>query len=143
MNIVLDLEIFLSIFGSVIVAWVLINLKRGRREGKLIKNVHPYRTMLLHACPNRQSATDYFDLKVRAKNLEAFIKKNEGRVNVMNVLVWASKLSFESEPKMNSFCSGKRLYRRNGIHVSFTVKKNMKNKSSEVSLLKMNLSKIN
>ena len=141
MTIVLDFKLIGGLIFFVVLIWALLNLKRGRSDGKLVKNLHPFRTMLLFACPDRQSSTVYFDVSIRAKNLETFVKKHNDRFSIMNILVWAGKVALENCPEMNRFCSGNRLYLRNGVHISFTVKKDLKEMGSKTSFLKLNLSK--
>ena len=141
MTIVLDFNLIVWFIFFVFLAWILLNLKRGRGDGKLVKNLHPFRTMLLFACPDRQSSTVYFDVSIKAKNLESFVKKHNDRFSIMNILVWAGKIALEKCPEMNRFCSGNRLYLRNGVHISFTVKKDLKDRNSKTSFLKLNLSK--
>ena len=141
MTIILDINLIVGILFSLILIWVLLNLKRSRSDGKLVKKIHPFRTMLLFACPNRQSSIVYFDVSIKAQKLETFFKKNNGRFSIMNILVWAGKIALENCPEMNRFCSGNRLYLRNGVHISFTVKKDLKDRGSKTSFLKLNLSK--
>ncbi len=137
----LDINLIFGIFGALVVIWILLNLKRGRADGQLVKNIHPFRTMLLFACPNRQASTVYFDVSIKAQNMEAFLKKQGEESSIMNLLVWAGKIALENCPEMNRFCSGNRLYLRNGVHISFTVKKDLKDRNSKTSFLKLNLSK--
>ena len=142
MTVELNLNFFIVTICSILGLWVILNLKRSRGDGKVVTNVHPFRTMLLFACPNRQSSTVFFDIDIKAEKLEAFVKKSNDSFSIMNILVWAGKVALEACPEMNRFCSGNRIYLRNGVHISFTVKKDLKDKSSKTSFLKLNLSKI-
>ena len=141
MTVVLDVKLIVGIIGFITLIWVLLNLKRKRADGKIVKDLHPFRTMLLFACPSRQSSTVYFDVSIKAQKLEAFVKKHSDQFSIMNILVWAGKIALENCPEMNRFCSGNRLYLRNGVHISFTVKKDLKDRDSKTSFLKLNLSK--
>ena len=134
----------LEALGILLLFWILINCKRSRPDGDLIKNVRPYRKMLAYACPNRHGSSVYFDFSVKVENLEVFLKEHKGsyQPNLTNCLLYAAKVALEKTPELNSFCSGNRLYRRKGVHATFTVKEELKDKASKVSTCKMNLSKI-
>ena len=78
------------------------------------------------------------------ENLEKLLKNNKDSHSskLINYILFAAKLALEKNPELNVFCSGNRLYRRNGVHATFTIKNDLQKKESKVSVRKLNLSKL-
>ena len=133
-----------EILGIIFIAWILLSSKRSRADGKLIKDVLPYRKLLLFASPGRHESSVYYDFSVNCENLEKILKKNKDgqKAKLINYILFAAKLALEKNPELNVFCSGNRLYKRNGVHATFTIKNDLQKKESKVSVRKLNLSKL-
>ena len=136
---------FVYFLAFVIIVWALLCSKSSRFDGTLIKKVHPYRILMGYIYPSRDASVVYFDADVNADNLlkyleSDFVKKHHA--GITHLIVYAAKLAIEQHPEMNTFFSGRRFYKRNGVHISFTVKRSLKEKKSKLSVLKMNMSKI-
>lgn len=125
--------------GGLFILYVLLNLKTSRPDGKLIGHVHPYRRMLAFIMPTRNEAAVYFDRAVNAEKLLAYLQAVEGKFEcgISHVLVGAVIHAVHKNPKMNQFVVGRRLYQRDGIWTSFSMKRKKMNKEAKISAVKL------
>ena len=125
--------------------WILICSKSSRSDGTLIKKVHPYRNLMGYVYPSRDASVVYFDADVNAEKLLECLekRKDECGAGLTHFIVYACKLTLEQHPEMNIFYSSRRLYRRNGVHVTFSVKRSLSEKKSKLSVVKLNMGKFN
>jgi hypothetical protein len=135
--------ILTTVIGILVILWVLAKSKKSRGDGRFIKKVHQYRQLLNYITPTRAASVVYFDEYVEADNLLNFVEiaKEKYDANMTHCLLYACKRSLEDTPSMNFFASGKRLYERNGIHFSFSMKRKKLNKKSKISAVKMKMKK--
>ncbi len=118
--------------------WIAINLKTSRPDGVLIKKVHPYRLMLGHIMPRRADAQVYFDVWARADKIQAYVDAARQRfpVDLTHVLVAAAGLGLMTNPRMNRFVVGRRLYQRNETTVTFSAKRKRKDRKAKLTAIK-------
>ncbi|MFH1131678.1 MAG: hypothetical protein V1754_10105, partial [Pseudomonadota bacterium] len=133
----------LIVGAAVFVVLMLLNLKTSRPDGTLIKKtqIHPYRTMLGHIMPTRNESVVYFDTYVNAEKLLEYIPiaRQRFHVDVTHCLVGAHFAAADTNPKMNQFVVGRRLYQRNDWWVTFSMKRKKLDKEAKVAAVKMNL----
>lgn len=129
----------LSVLGILLVLYVLLNLKTSRPDGKHVGKVHPYRRVLSFIMPTRNESVVYFDFSVNAEKLLAYLQatKNRFECDITQVYVGTCIRMFSQHPKMNLFVVGRRLYMRDGIYVSFSMKRKRLDKEAKVSAVKL------
>ena len=120
--------------------WILFNAKTSRPDGTLIK-VHPYRKMLGYIMPGRNESVCYYDDFARAEPLLDFLEKAGPAMgaNITHCLVGAVGIALEKNPKLNTFVSGRRFYRRHERTVTFSMKRKKLDKEAKLSAVKLSL----
>ena len=129
--------IFLWIVLGALVGWILLNLKTSRPDGTLVERVHPYRQMMFYIMPTRSESVFMASLDIPAENLEAYLEEIAPQIeaNVSHVAVAALIKTLSETPSMNRFVSGARLYQRNKVKVSFSMKRKKLDADSKVSVV--------
>jgi len=114
-----------------------------RSDGNLIKNLHPYRRMMAHIMRGRNESVVYFDTYARAGKLLEYIEKasEKFQVDITHCLVAAGAIGLIENPKMNRFVVGRRLYQRNGVHVTFSMKRQKLGREAKLSAVKKEIGK--
>ena len=116
--------------------WVVLNTRTGRADGTVTKGVHPYRRMLLLISPTTTESTFQASMDIPAEPIEAFLESHPEHT-VTEVLVGALLATFREVPEMNRFVSGGRLYDRNSVSISFSVKRQRNNAKAKVAVVKL------
>lgn len=110
----------------------------GRRsDGKKIKSISPLFKLIPHVMSERHDATNLFLLPARCEPLDEFIslKKKEGiHINYMHIVIASIVRLFALKPQLNRFIMNGRIYRRNKIFVSLSVKKSLKEEAEETTI---------
>jgi len=123
------------------VLWVLMNLKTSRPDGKLVRSVPEFRKMMTFIMKGRNESIVFYDRYVHGEKvlqyLEAAGKKLE--CDVTHVIVGAAARAFANAPRMNQFVMGRRLYQRNGIWLTFSMKRKALDKNAKLSAVKMEI----
>lgn len=119
---------------------VIFDLKKSRPDGTFVENLHKYRTMLFYIMPTRNESVVYFDEYVDAEQLLEYAKRAQESfgtdVDVTHLVVGASATAFAENPKMNQFVMGYRLYQRDGIWLSFSMKRKRLDKKAKLAVVK-------
>ncbi len=119
------------------------DLPKRRADGDLVKNIHPYRQLMPFIMPGRNESVCYYDDYVRAEPMLDYIKRARHEfdtdINVTHMLVAAGTRALRDNPKMNQFVSGSRLYRRNHIAMTFSMKRKKLDKAAKLSAVKMRM----
>ncbi len=112
-----------------------------RPDGDFMANVHPYRKMLSFLMPGRNESVVYYEDLIRAEPILDYIQRAEQaldqQVGLTHCLVAAVGQGMYACKEMNRFVVGKRLYQRNEVAVTFTMKRKRMNKKAKVSAVKM------
>ncbi len=124
--------------GALLLVWILMSFKTSRPDGTYIKT-HPYRRMMFFLFPTRNESVVYFDDFVKVDNLLRFIKEANEKIHVdiTHMAVTAYGLALSTQPKMNRFTVGRRLYQRNGRFLSFSMKRQKLGKEAKIAVVKM------
>ncbi|HUU78822.1 MAG TPA: 2-oxo acid dehydrogenase subunit E2 [candidate division Zixibacteria bacterium] len=108
-----------------------------RQDGELLKTTK-FHELEFHIMPKRSESIVYFktmiDLTYPIKFLEEYNKdrKEEDKVSLFQLYLAAGVRTITLRPKLNRFISGRRLWQRNQIIMSFVVLKNKKEEGEEV-----------
>lgn len=110
----------------------------GRRDGTLAKGIAPYRRMMPFILKTRNESVVYFeqqmDLTKTLKFIEQFNATHTHRITVFHLFLWAATRAMHERPGMNRFIAGNNIYQRDGIWISYSAKKEMKDGSPVVVL---------
>lgn len=119
--------------------WIAVNSRTRRRDATWLRDVHPYRQMLLYISPRRNDSTFQAELDIPAANLLAFLDSESSGPNatVSHVALAALLETFHQVPQMNRFVSGGRLYQRNDVRVAFSMKRAKLDAKAKVSVVQI------
>jgi len=131
------------------IGMLLRDIKRGlttgqRPDGTLVPKIHPYRRLMPHIMRTRNESVVYFDSFARAEPLLAYLADVNARgfhADITHCLVAAGALGLFENPKMNRFVSGRRLYERNGTHVTFSMKRQKLGREAKLTAVKLEIPK--
>ncbi|MCB9555488.1 MAG: 2-oxo acid dehydrogenase subunit E2 [Deltaproteobacteria bacterium] len=129
----------LIILGVLLVGWVLLNLKTSRPDGTYVARVHPYRRMLWHIIPDRDSSVVFYDTYVVADKLLEYVKRARERFHcdLTHVAVGAYGIGVKQTPAMNQFIAGHRIYDRIGNFVTFSMKRTARDAKAKLAAVKL------
>lgn len=112
--------------------------RRGdRRDGRFIRNADTMHKFMPFLLPNRTDNEAMMIERVEMTAVEEYVKKkneethDEFKYTMFHVICAAIAKIMYLRPKMNYFYEGHRLYERNEISLSFTVKKKFEDHSDE------------
>lgn len=102
-----------------------------RPDGKRSTDVPAARRIMPFLMRTRTESAVYFeqiiDLTKTLPFIEAFnAAGTHGRASVFHVFLWAATAALHARPRMNRFVVGSRLYDREGIWISYSAKKAMR-----------------
>lgn len=111
---------------------------KDRYDGRLIRTLDPFYKIIPYIMPTRLSAQVFFDDMLDAEVIESYIreKRTAGYKNFgfLHVLIAAIVRVLSQHPKLNRFVAGQKIYARNGILISFVIKKKLRDDSSETTI---------
>ena len=133
--------IALIVLGVLFLAWVGLNMKTSRCDGVPLGRVHPYRRLMSYIMRTRTESVVYFDDYILAENLIEYVKqaKEKFGADISHCTVAACGIAIASNPTMNQFVSGRRLYQRKGVWLSFSMKRKAMDKKSKIAVVKKEL----
>ena len=105
-----------------------------RSDGKKIKNIDPLMKLTPHIMTERNDAMVMSIYEVDCAGMDGYIfkRRKEGvRVNYMDITIAAMARVMAMRPRLNRFIMNGRVFRRNEIQMSFTVKKALKDGADE------------
>ena len=128
-----------TIAAVLVALWVLINLKTSRGDGTLRRDVHPYRQIMQYVMPTRTESVVYFDEHIDAGNLQAYLSEAHDAfgAGMTQAIVGAAAITLFKNPKMRQFVSGRRLYQRNGVWLTFSMKRKKLDQRARLSVVKL------
>jgi hypothetical protein len=114
---------------------------RKRCDGTLIKGLPGFRLINPYVMKGRNESAVYFTHELRMKKTIEFIrqynKENKGngkRLTLFHVILCGIVRAIAFRPQMNRFISGKKIYQRNRIQLSFIVKKQLTDEGLETNV---------
>ncbi len=108
----------------------------AKRDGSVVK-VHPLNAMFPYMFRTRTESLVYFNTALDVENLLEYIekKKAEGvELKFFQIFVAAVVKLFKERPHLNRFISGRKLYQRKDIKVSFIAKKAASDDAEETNV---------
>ncbi len=108
-----------------------------RPDGELIKT-SKFQELLFHVLPTRLESQVFYEFQIDLTKASLFLEKqNENReegdnISFFHVLLAAGVRTIALRPRLNRFVSGRRLWQRNQILISFVVKKEKTDDGEEV-----------
>jgi hypothetical protein len=99
----------------------------GRPDGHLAEDVPGYRQFMPALMPTRNGSIVFFDREVQVAAAETFLADTRAahpdlHPTLFHLVLWGLGRMFDRYPKLNRFLAGGRLYDREGVWISFTVK---------------------
>jgi len=115
-----------------------LNMKTSRPDGVYLHKMHAYRKMMLYIMPTRNESVVYYDDYAEADRLLEYLEaaKKRFHADMTHAIVAAINHGVKLNPSMNRFVVGRRLYQRNGIWVTFAVKRQKLNRAAKLSAVK-------
>ncbi len=114
---------------------------RKRYDGTLIKGLPAFRLINPYVMKGRNESAVYFTHELHMKKTIEFIrqynKENKGngkRLTLFHVILCGIVRAIAFRPQMNRFISGKKIYQRNRIQLSFIVKKQLTDEGLETNV---------
>ncbi len=108
----------------------------AKRDGRVVK-VHPLNAMFPYMMRSRTESLVYFNTSLDVENLLDYIekKKTEGiELKFFQLFVASIVKLLKERPHLNRFISGRKLYQRNDIKISFIAKKAASDQSEETNV---------
>lgn len=125
------------VLGGLFVLWMVLSFKTSRPDGDLVGKVAPFRRLMFYIMAGRNESIVFFDRKIRAENLQAYLAESKKfGANMSHMLVGAFNIGLAENPKMNQFVVGRRLYARRGRWLSFSMKRKSMSKKAKLSVVK-------
>jgi hypothetical protein len=130
----------MSWLAALVLVWAALHLKTSRPDGDLVK-VPNYRRMMFYIMPGRNESVVYFDRKIRAEKLEAYLERAKAAFdgNMTHATVAAVNVGLAENPRMNQFVVGRRMYARKGRWITFSMKRKKQNKKAKLSAVKLEM----
>ena len=99
----------------------------GRVDGRVAGDVPGYRRFMPALMPTRNGSIVFLDQVVQVAAAERFVAETraahpELHPTLFHLVLWSLGRMFDAHPHLNRFLAGGRLYDRDGIWISFTVK---------------------
>lgn len=111
--------------------------RTARPDGTLL-SVHPYRRVMWYIMRRRNESVVYWDFDVNVDKLLPYLAEAKVAFGATptHAIVAAVGIALHEHPKMNRFVSGKRLYKRNGAWISFSMKRVQMDKEAKLAVVK-------
>jgi len=111
-----------------------------RPDGVLLTRISGFRKMWPHMMPSRTESTVFVSRRAKIANTLAWLERiNAGRQDkftIFHVTLASAVRMFAQYPELNRFVSGRRYYQRRTIDLSFVVRREMADRSTE-TIVKM------
>ena len=110
-----------------------------RREAYLVRDGDPFHALLPHLMPHRADAECYLhkelDVTALLQWLEARNAGAEYKTTVFHTFVYMISKVITERPLLNRYVSGRKLFQRYGISLSFVAKKQFSDKGEEALMI--------
>ncbi len=102
---------------------------RWRPDGTYVSNLKNTRKIMPFLMHGRTESSVYYEQHIEVekawKFVESFHKQTGKKVSILHFIIWRIAQVLEQRPGLNRFVAGRRIYQRDGIWVSFSMKKEM------------------
>lgn len=100
-----------------------------RFDGRPARDVPAYRRMVPFLMRRKNESSVYFsqtlDVSATLPWIADWNRDRDTRITVFHVVLAAMTRVLDERPRLNRFVSGRRIYQRNGVYISFAAKKRM------------------
>lgn len=112
----------------------------SRSDGSLARDVPAYRRIMPYIMRGKNESAAYFEQELDLTETQAFIERWNAtsplRITLFHVYLWAVIQTLAARPRLNRFVAGSRIYDRDGIWISYSAKKAMRDDAPVVVLKK-------
>lgn len=117
-----------------------LELKTSRPDGRLA-TVHPYRRMMPIIMRTRNESVVYFEHVIDATALLAYVEKHNASMGctISHLTVAAVAAGLHMFPNLNRFVAGQRLYQRDGVWLSFSMKRQKLKAEAKIAVVKFEI----
>lgn len=113
---------------------------RWRPDGTYVKNLSHTRLIMPFLMHGRTESAVYYEQHVEVektwKYVEEFREKSGLKASILHFIIWRAAQVLNERPGLNRFVAGRRIYQRDGIWVSFSMKKEMNDEAPLVVVKK-------
>ncbi len=113
-----------------------------RKDRNITKEIPNYRKILAHITPDRDHAAIYFrqalDLRETLRWLAAERERTGKKITFLHVFLAATGRMLAMRPKLNRYVTGWRIYQRDGVTITISVKKSLED-GAKIVMLKIPL----
>jgi hypothetical protein len=110
----------------------------ARPDGTVVRDLPLTRRIMPFIMPTRTESAVYFeqeiDLSKTLPFLARFTARTSRKVTVFHLFLWAAVRAFEARPRLNRFVSGGHVYDRDGVWISYSAKKALRDDAPIVVL---------
>ena len=108
----------------------------SKRDGRIVK-VHALNAMFPYMFRSRTESLVYYNTALDVENLLAYIEKKQAEgieIKFFQMFMACVVKLFKERPYLNRFISGRKLYQRNDIKLSFIAKKQASDEGEETNV---------
>ena len=108
-----------------------------RCDGVLVKKYDPFLKLTAHIMSKRYDAQVQFRLEARCEPMDQYIKEmgEKGiKISYMHIIMAAIVRMYAQKPQLNRFVMNGKLFQRDGIYISFAVKKQLTEQATETTV---------
>ena len=113
---------------------------RWRPDGTYIQNLSNTRRIMPFLMHGRTESTVYYEQHVEVekawKFVEDFRKQTGLKASILHLMIWRTAQVLNQRPGLNRFVAGRRIFQRNDIWISFSMKKEMNDEAPLVVVKK-------
>ena len=105
-----------------------------RADGKKVKGLDPIQKIMPHIMSARHDSQNLTSYDLACEPFDEFIKSEREKgqsVNYMHIMIAGIVRTIATYPRLNRFIMNGRIFERNGIFISFVVKKNLSAEASD------------
>src|SRR5689334_1224033 len=99
----------------------------GRPDGDVVRGLSPVRRMMPYLMPTRNESVVYYEQILDAGAITAFVKRwnetHEQKITPFHLVIASLARALHARPGLNRFVSGRRIYQRRGVQISFAAKR--------------------
>lgn len=112
---------------------------KKRKDGIYLKKLPAFRKIFPYLMKTRMESVVYFNQKIYAERLAAYLEKINGgknreeKITIFHIFLAAISRTLKLRPELNRFVAGRRIYEHTDISITFTVKKEFTEESPETN----------
>lgn len=110
------------------------------KDKNITKTLPGFRRILAHITPSRQAAQVFFQHTINLSKtlpwIEEYNKKTGRHINILKLFMTFVTKMLHENPRLNRYCTGNKIYQRDGVFISVSAKKKLAN-DAKVILLKV------